>query len=66
MKLVGVTCPHCGGQKYISSLASGNTFGATVLRQIVAHAEAHDRRVFAIAFSRDSLFTMWDEEIHLP
>lgn len=25
-----LTCPQCGGHKYISSLASGNTFGATV------------------------------------
>jgi len=25
-----LTCPHCGGHKYIMSIASGNTFGATI------------------------------------
>lgn len=25
-----LTCPHCGGHKHIMSIASGNTFGATI------------------------------------
>jgi hypothetical protein len=52
--------------KVARGLSGQDDFAASVLRQIVAHAEAHDRRVFAISFSRDSLFTMWDEEVHLP
>ena len=52
--------------KVARGLSGLDDFAASVLRQIVAHAEAHDRRVFAISFSRDNLFTMWDEEIHLP